>query len=152
MSRLLAFGMAALLLSACGIGQSVGSGDLQPTLERVRLVAGKASIDVEVARTPGQIQRGLMHRPSLLEGRGMLFVFAEPGRQCFWMKNTLVPLTAAFLDADGRILNLADMQPRSERLHCSDGDALYVLEAPQGWFQRQGMGAGDRIVAAQRVL
>lgn len=154
MSRSWAGGLAVLLL-LCGCGSAFDiPGDIgkpQAGLERARLLVAGSTLDVEVARTPAQIQRGLMHRTSLADGHGMLFVFAQPGRQCFWMKNTSVPLTAAFLNADGRVLNLADMEPLSEQAHCSNGDALYVVEAARGWFQLRGVKVDDRVSTAQNA-
>lgn len=77
----------------------------------------------------------------------MLFVFPVPDKQCFWMKDTSIALTAAFLDENGSILNLADMEPYSREAHCSQGEALYVVEAHRGWFQTRGINRGDRLTA-----
>lgn len=117
----------------------------QLDLQRATLQAGRQKISVQLARTPQQRQTGLMHRRSMPQQEGMLFVFDQPGVQCFWMKNTLLPLTAAFVDDDGTIVNLADMQPQTETSHCSARPVRYVLEMNQGWFKRHGVKAGTRL-------
>ena len=102
-------------------------------------------IDAQVAQTALQRQIGLMWRRDMPQHEGMLFVFEQPSIQCFWMRNTLIPLTAAFLLDDGQIVNLADMQPRSDDSHCSSQPVRYVLEMNQGWFEKRGLRAGARI-------
>jgi len=120
-------------------------GQPQLTLPRVTLSAGMHRIDAQVAATPVQRQIGLMHRREMPLHEGMLFVFEQPATQCFWMRNTLIPLTAAFVADDGRIVNLADMQPLSEASHCSTEPVRYVLEMNQGWFAKRRIGAGFRL-------
>lgn len=117
----------------------------QTTLPRTRLQLGRKTISVQVASTPEQRQIGLMHRKTMPANDGMLFVFEREGMQCFWMKNTLLPLTAAFIASDGTIINLADMQPHSEASHCSERPARYVLEMHQGWFARQRIAPGMKL-------
>ena len=117
----------------------------QLDLPRIRLSAGMHQLDVQVAATPLQRQIGLMHRRDMPQHEGMLFVFEQPGVQCFWMKNTLLPLTAAFLADDGTIVNLADMRPQSTDSHCSAQPVRYVLEMNQGWFARRGIKPGYRL-------
>ena len=102
-------------------------------------------IDAQVAKTPEERATGLMYRRALPEYEGMLFVFSRPGVQCFWMKNTLVPLTAAFVADDGTIVNLADLQPLDETSHCSDAPVRYVLEVNQGWFATRHLKAGQKL-------
>jgi uncharacterized membrane protein (UPF0127 family) len=92
-----------------------------------------------------QRQIGLMFRKEMPLNEGMLFVFENKSTQCFWMKNTQIPLTAAFLDDDGTIVNLADMAPQTTDSHCSSKPVRYVLEVNQGFFSRMKMGAGSRI-------
>ena len=122
------------------------TGVAQMDLPRTQLrVGNKARMDVQLATTFHQRQIGLMHRTSMPADEGMLFVFPEPAMQCFWMKNTLLPLTAAFVAADGRIVNLADMQPLSEQNHCSTEPVVYVLEMNQGWFKRHGVRPGMKL-------
>lgn len=86
-----------------------------------------------------------MHRQSMPEQEGMLFVFETPNVQCFWMKNTLLPLSAAFLADDGRIVNLVDMLPMTTDSHCSTEPVRYVLEMNQGWFAKRGIEAGAHL-------
>jgi uncharacterized membrane protein (UPF0127 family) len=86
--------------------------------------------------------QGLMQRTSLAPNGGMLFVFDEDGTHCMWMKNTLIPLSVAFLDARGAIINIADMEPHSEQSHCAARPARYALEMAQGWFVQRGIRAG----------
>jgi len=117
----------------------------QTDLPRVTLSAGLHLIHAQVAATHEQRAIGLMFRRDMPANEGMLFVFEQPQVQCFWMKNTLLPLTAAFLDDDGTIVNLADMQPLSERSHCSARPVRFVLEMHQGWFAKRGLRAGSRL-------
>lgn len=100
-------------------------------------------VTAEIAQTPQERGQGLMGRKSLPPNHGMLFVFEAPGRQCFWMRNTPLPLTIAFIDAQGRITSFADMAPFSEETHCSTVPVPYALEMEQGWFKKRGVLVGD---------
>lgn len=102
-------------------------------------------VTVEIADTPASRAQGLMGRRSLPANHGMLFVFERPEQQCFWMKNTPLPLTIAFIGNDGAIINFADMEPFSEEAHCSDKPVRYALEMAQGWFKARGVLTGDRV-------
>ena len=137
-------GLAAVAISHQAMAQSVP----QVNLPRVALTAGMYRIDAQVASTPTQRQIGLMQRRDMPAHEGMLFVFEQPGVQCFWMKNTPLPLTAAFVADDGTIVNLADMQPLSEDSHCSAKPVRYVLEMNQGWFAQRGLKAGSKLGGA----
>lgn len=137
---------AAALLA--GTGAAAQPPELQRDLPRVTLRAGMHRIDAQVAATPAQRATGLMWRRELGPNEGMLFVFDAPAVQCFWMKNTFIPLTAAFLADDGRIVNLADMRPHDETNHCSGEPVRFVLEMPRGWFAQRGIGAGFRLAGA----
>jgi len=117
----------------------------QLDLPRVRLQAGMHQIDAQVARTPQQRATGLMWRREMPQHEGMIFVFEAPAVQCFWMQNTLLPLTAAFIADDGTVVNLADMKPRTTDSHCSERPVRYVLEMNKGWFERRGIKAGSRL-------
>ena len=117
-------------------------------LQRVELTAGMHRIDAQVAASPQERQTGLMFRREMPHHEGMLFVFEQPATQCFWMKNTPLPLTAAFVADDGSIVNLADMKPLAEDSHCSAKPVRYVLEMNQGWFARRGIKAGTRLGGA----
>ena len=132
--------LAALMLVA--VSSASGQARPQMDLPRTKLSAGMHLIDAQVAQTPEQRQIGLMYREQMPAQEGMLFVFEQPGVQCFWMKNTLLPLTAAFVADDGRIVNLADMKPQTTDSHCSTEPVRYVLEMNQGWFNKRGVKAG----------
>jgi len=120
-------------------------------LPMVELGAGMYRIEAELAYTMATRQVGLMNRRSMSPQRGMIFVFDEDARHCMWMKNTFIPLSVAFLDRDGRILNVAHMQPHSEDSHCAAGAARYALEMNQGWFAERGIDAGARIRGIERL-
>lgn len=107
-------------------------------------VAGKR-LAAELADTPDLRSRGLMYRTDLGPDQGMLFIFDQAERHCMWMRNTPLPLSVAFIDASGRIINLADMTPFSDTAHCATRPALFAVEARQGWFTRNGVGPGDRV-------
>ena len=117
----------------------------QLDLPHIAIGAGMYRIDAAVALSPKQREVGLMYRPEMPQEEGMLFVFEQAATQCFWMKNTLLPLTAAFVDESGVIVNLADMKPQTTDSHCSDKPVRFVLEMNQGWFKRKGMKAGTRL-------
>lgn len=119
-----------------------------PVLE---LGAGMHLIRAEVAHTNANRMTGLMHRTELADNAGMLFVFARAAKHCMWMRNTLVPLSVAFIDEQGRIVNIADMEPRTETPHCADGPARYALETNKGWFARYKLGPGTRIAGIERA-
>ena len=120
----------------------------QLNLQRIKISAGMHQIDTQLAMTPIERQIGLMNRPTMPTHEGMLFVFDEHTRQCFWMKNTLLPLTAAFVADDGTIVNLEDMKPQTLEAHCSTKAVRYVLEMNQGWFAKRGIKAGTKLSGA----
>lgn len=122
----------------------------QPTLPRVALTAGIHVIRAEVAADFGTRMRGLMFRERLGANEGMLFVFERKDLHCFWMRNTLVPLSIAFLDDAGGIVNVEDMTPRSDESHCPAKPVRYALEMEKGWFARRGLAAGTRIEGLPR--
>jgi len=133
--------------AAVAVGPAAAQDDAgQPQrLQAITLNAGMHNIRAELALTPDQRQKGLMHRRDLGSHEGMLFVFDSPMPQCFWMKNTPTPLTIAFLADDGSIVNLADMKPFDESSHCSAKPVRYVLEMNQGWFAKRGIKAGFKL-------
>jgi uncharacterized membrane protein (UPF0127 family) len=100
---------------------------------------------VQLAQDFEQRQIGLMWRKEMPQNEGMLFVFDQPAVQCFWMRNTLLPLTAAFVSDDGSIVNLADMKPLSDDSHCSKKPVRFVLEMNQGWFAKRNIQAGFKL-------
>ncbi len=137
---------AALFLAACvACGAATAQDAPQMNLPRVKLSAGMHQIDAQVAATPEQRSTGLMFRKEMPQHEGMLFIFEQPSVQCFWMKNTLLPLTAAFVADDGTIVNLADMKPQTTDSHCSAKPVRYVLEMNQGWFAKKKIQAGFKL-------
>jgi hypothetical protein len=117
----------------------------QPALPTIKLNAGIHVIQAEIARTMAARSQGLMQRKSMAQGAGMLFLFDESAGHCMWMKNTLIPLSVAFIDERGEIVNIADMQPLDETTHCAARPVRYALEMNQGWFKKRGIGPGARI-------
>jgi uncharacterized membrane protein (UPF0127 family) len=111
----------------------------------IALNAGVYAIHAEVVDAPETRARGLMYRKSMPDNHGMLFVFSDIERQCFWMKNTIIPLSIAFLDDNGVIVNIADMAPQTEDNHCSEQPVRYAIEMNQGWFAKRHIRAGARI-------
>lgn len=112
---------------------------------RISLGAGLYVIQAEVMNTQAGRMRGLMHRKSLGTNEGMLFVFPAAERHCMWMKNTVLPLSVAFIDERGVVVNIEDMQPETENQHCADRPAPYALEMKQGWFAARGIKPGAAI-------
>lgn len=140
-----------LALAAALLGSSTAAwSQAQPqmNLQRLALSAGMYRIDAQLAQTPEQRQTGLMHRQEMPQAEGMLFVFDQASVQCFWMKNTLLPLTAAFVADDGRIVNLVDMKPQTTDSHCSEEPVRYVLEMNQGWFANKNIKKGFKLGGA----
>ncbi|MBI5658661.1 MAG: DUF192 domain-containing protein [Nitrosomonadales bacterium] len=119
--------------------------------ETVPLKIGAQTVRAEIANTPQSRERGLMQRDRLCGNCGMLFVFDRADRYAFWMKNTPLPLSIAFIAADGGILNTAEMQPNTTDPHGAQGDALYALEMNRNWFARNGIKPGDKVLGLKRV-
>jgi hypothetical protein len=132
----------ALCLTASG---AMAQNAPQPKLDTITITAGMYNIRAEVARTPLQTQTGMMFRREMAQQEGMLFVFDGLERRCFWMKNTLLPLSIAFIADDGRVVSLADMQPQSEESHCSAEPVRFALEMNQGWFAKRGIKPGFKL-------
>jgi hypothetical protein len=136
---------AAFLAIPLAQAQSAPPPAPQTDLPRSTLHVGSKALQVQRAESDRERAIGLMSRTSLGADEGMLFVFPDRAVQCFWMRNTLIPLNAAFIADDGRIVNVADMQPLSDDPHCSAQPVRYVLEAAQGWFAQAGAKAGSKI-------
>jgi uncharacterized protein len=133
-----------LALSAAPIASAADLPAIDLAIKGHRLVA-------EIAATEATRETGLMHRFSLQRDHGMLFVFKDAQPQAFWMKNTYVPLSIAFIGSDGRILNIDDMAPLTESTHPSRGAALYALEMKKGWFAERGIAMGDRVTGLDKA-
>ena len=112
-------------------------------------IAGNA-LRVEVVATDEQRAKGLMFREKLAKNDGTLFIFDEPGYHSMWMMNTLIPLSVAFLDAEGRILNVEDMEPKTLESHAAAGPARYAIETNKGWFAERRIKAGEKVVGLPR--
>jgi len=136
--------LGALLL-ACAAPAALAQTEAQPKLPTANLTAGMYNIVAELAVTPQQWMQGLMFRRTMAAHEGMLFVGEQSEPRCFWMRNTYLPLTVAFLAEDGTIINLEDMQPQTDQSHCSTRPARHVLEMNQGWFAKRGIKPGFKL-------
>lgn len=139
--------LARLLVTLVLAGSSLALAQLP----RVDLSAGIHRIGAEVAATDSARQQGLMHRRSMPPQEGMLFVLQEAAPFCMWMRNTFIPLSVAFLDEKGVILNIADMTPQSDVSHCAKGPAKFALEMNRGWFAERRIAPGTRISGVDRA-
>ena len=117
----------------------------QPKLPITKLSAGMHLIQAEVAQAPEQQMVGMMFRREMGNNEGMLFVNADAGVRCFWMRNTLLPLSIAFIADDGTVVNVAEMAPRSDESHCSAKPVRFALEMNRGWFAKRGIVAGSKL-------
>ena len=139
--------LSALLL-ACSFANLAASASAQDQAQRlpaIRLNAGIHVIRAEVAESPDQRSIGLMHRDSMPSNDGMLFVFEQAAVQCFWMKNTRLPLSIAFLSDDGEVINIEAMAPQTLNSHCSKKPVRLALEMNAGWFDKRGIKAGSKL-------
>jgi uncharacterized membrane protein (UPF0127 family) len=141
---LVAAAALATLAPMPGAAQSAG----QPPLQTIELSSGMHRIVAEVAATPRQQQMGLMFRQRMGPNEGMLFVYEQPQPHCFWMRNTVLPLTIAFVDDRGVIVDLKDMQPQTDDSHCSSKPVRFALEMNQGWFAKRRIDVGARLRGA----
>lgn len=117
----------------------------QAQMPLIELSAGFHRIEAEVAADQPDRMKGLMNRRSMAANQGMLFVFPQTDRHCMWMRNTLLPLSVAFLDEQGRIINIEEMAPQTETNHCAAAPARFALEMNKGWFAGKGFKAGQSI-------
>lgn len=147
MLRNLLIALAAVAAMTFGTARAQG----QPPLATVQLQIGLYLIKAEVASTYGTRMQGLMQREKMAPNEGMLFVFPDRDRQCMWMKNTLLPLSVAFMDDAGTILNVEDMKPQTEDSHCSAKPARYALEMNLGWFKSKNIKPGTKVVGLDKA-
>ena len=143
-------GAFCALLSAAALAlplatSAQGTSGPQAPLPTTQLAAGIHIIRAEVANTEATRRDGLMFRKELPGNDGMLFVFEQPDVQCFWMRNTVLPLSIAFIADDGTVVNIEDMAPQTDAAHCSKKPVRYALEMAQGWFDGHGIKAGRKI-------
>ncbi len=136
--------LVALMLSSISVSA-------QYAIPQIELTAGMYRIEAEVVTTPEQRATGLMRRTEMPQQHGMLFVFPEEMRHCMWMKNTLLPLSVAFIDRSGKIINVEEMQPQTENNHCAKAEARYALEMNLGWFKTRGLSRGAQIVGVEKA-
>jgi uncharacterized membrane protein (UPF0127 family) len=136
---------AVLLLACCATLPARAQEGPQGKLPLAELTAGMHVIHAELAVTPEQQATGMMFRRGMGANDGMLFVNDDAGVRCFWMRNTLIPLSIAFVAEDGTVVNIADMAPRSDESHCSAKPVRYALEVPLGWFAKRGFKAGLKL-------
>ena len=141
----------AFLAIAAMFAASITHAQGQPPLATIQLQIGLYLIKAEVAASYGTRMQGLMQREKMGANEGMLFVFPDRDKQCMWMKNTLLPLSVAFIDDSGVILNVEDMQPQTENSHCSAKPARYALEMNQGWFKSKNIKPGAKIAGLEKA-
>jgi uncharacterized protein len=132
-----------LLFAAALATASLAWADAKPRTTTVKV--GPHPLKVEVVANDAERAKGLMHRKSLGKDDGMLFIFDEPAYHGMWMKNTLIPLSVAFIDRDGTILNIHDMEPQTEDTHMSAGPSIYAIETNKGWFAAKKVKPGDKV-------
>ena len=140
-----------LVLAALWLAAPLAAAQPQAKLPTLALNVGIHLIHAEIANTFPSRAQGLMFRKSLDANQGMLFVFPDIGPQCMWMRNTYVPLSVAFIDEAGVILNIADMKPQTEDSHCAAKPARYALEMNQGWFAAKSIKPGARISGIEKA-
>jgi uncharacterized protein len=138
--------LALPLMAMAAHAQQMPPGAKQPgDFPRVKLTAGMFVIDAAVAASDADREQGLMYRSQLAPNEGMLFVFNENAVHCFWMKNTLIPLSIAFMRADGTVTDIDEMQAETENNHCPRNNGVYALEMSTGWFTAKGIQPGMKI-------
>ena len=120
-------------------------------MRTTQIKVGPHPLRVEVAQTDPEREKGLMFRRSMGANDGMLFIFGEPAYHAMWMKNTLIPLSVAFVDAQGVILNILDMEPETLDTHMSAGPSVYAIETNKGWFAQKKVKAGDKVTGLPRA-
>lgn len=143
--RLLLSALLAVGLSGFVARTAHAQSGPQPTLPTIRLSAGMHLITAEVANTFQSRMVGMMYRESTPPNHGMLFVFESKAPQCFWMRNTPLPLSIAFIEDDGTVTQIEDMAPKSDTTHCSKKPVRFALEMEQGWFAKRGVAPGAKI-------
>jgi uncharacterized membrane protein (UPF0127 family) len=137
---------AKLIVSILALAPCVLAFAGQPAkLPTIPLNVGLYVIKAEVAATPAEREQGLMFREQMAPNEGMVFLFESPASVCMWMKNTLIPLSVAFIDENGKIVNIEDMQPQTTDSHCSKKSIRYALEMNRGWFKQKNIKAGSKV-------
>ena len=140
-----------LVLVSAFFSVTVAAQEVPQKLPAITMNAGMHIIQAELAQTPDQRSMGLMYRKTMGTSEGMLFAFEQPATQCFWMKNTMLPLDIAFVAADGTVVNIDGMKPQTLESHCSTQPVPFVLEMNAGWFAKRGIKAGFKLKGAPFV-
>ena len=143
--------MHRFILILCSVFLFTSLARAQEKMPRMELAAGFHRIEAEVAANQQNRAQGLMNRSSMGSNQGMLFVFTQVDRHCMWMRNTLMPLSVAFLDGLGKIINIEDMKPQTEDNHCAASPARYALEMNLGWFANKGFKPGFQIGGIEKI-
>ena len=143
--------MKILLRIVAVLAALSGSNAMAESFVQMELSMGMYRIEAEVAATASQRQRGLMFREKMAENHGMLFLLPKANIECMWMKNTLIPLSVVFLDDQGVIVNVEEMQPRTLSNHCSAKPVRFALEMNAGWFRQRGFGPGARLQGLEQA-
>jgi uncharacterized protein len=133
------------------IGLFCFTGVAAAAMPQIDLAIGKHTLTAEVASNDPDRMQGLMHRRMLPESRGMLFVFRDVAYHGMWMMNTYIPLSVAFIDEAGVIINIEDMQPHTRDSHTAKKPARYALEMNLGWFRKRGIGPGTKIEGLEKA-
>lgn len=141
------FVLGAALAAAPALAQD----KLTSKLRTIPVKVGAHALRVEVADSDESRSRGLMFRQAMGRNDGMLFIFEDPGYHSMWMQNTYIPLSVAFIDADGRILNILDMQPKTQDTHTAAGPARYAIETNLGWFAEKKIKPGDKVTGLPKA-
>ena len=144
-----ALGLSVAVINMTASTPTFAQTTAQPELATKKIQAGMHIITAEIAASNTERQMGLMNRSKLGPNRGMLFVFDQADKHCFWMRNTPLALTIAWLDEQGKIVSLADMQPKSDDNHCPSAPAVYALEMEQGWFKQRNIKVGATLKSDQ---
>ena len=140
--------LVSVLVASLFWGGTACAQDGPQNLPAIRLTAGMHLIQAQLAQTPDERGTGLMFRTAMGANEGMLFVFEQAGTQCFWMKNTLLPLAIAFVADDGSVVNIDEMKPQTLDSHCSTRPVRFVLEMNRGWFAKRGIKSGAKLQGA----
>jgi uncharacterized membrane protein (UPF0127 family) len=140
-----------LLATALVLSSLANAADKTPAPKTLTLTIGKHAIRAEIAQSDEERERGLMFRVKLGKNDGMVFTFDDPGYHSMWMMNTLIPLSVAFLDSNGVILNVEDMEPQTTDSHTAAGPASYAIETNKGWFAERRIGPGDKVAGLPRI-
>ncbi len=142
--------MYRFLSTLCTTVLLISSTQALAEMPRMELSASFHRIEAEVAADQTSRMQGLMNRRSMGANQGMLFVFQQKERHCMWMRNTFLPLSVAFLDEEGKIINVEDMKPQSDDSHCAARPARFALEMNLGWFSSRGLKPGQRIAGIEK--